>query len=170
MAKLKTWICAECTKRNEFTFTSCEHCGNFQERMRSPKRNNKAKKVLKGVTKKIVQSGKATKTRPSRFISQIKNTLGIGDQSVDIESGGDYVLSKDGTASTRALTVSNTYDTEEEYLCRMQDFKYAQQKRKESYGDESPWGILGLYEHLAAIRTDIEWADDVAYRKENNLK
>ena len=30
-----------------------------------------------------------------------------------------------------------------------------------------PWGILGLYEHLASIRVDIEWAEDAAWRRAN---
>eukprot|EP00594_Rhizosolenia_setigera_P015592 CAMPEP_0178960992 /NCGR_PEP_ID=MMETSP0789-20121207/13364_1 /TAXON_ID=3005 /ORGANISM="Rhizosolenia setigera, Strain CCMP 1694" /LENGTH=428 /DNA_ID=CAMNT_0020644587 /DNA_START=145 /DNA_END=1431 /DNA_ORIENTATION=+ len=66
------------------------------------------------------------------------------------------------------------YDTEEDFLCRKQDLKYARLKRKEAYGggNESnlPLGILGLYEHLANIRTDIEWADTVASRKESSQK
>lgn len=32
-------------------------------------------------------------------------------------------------------------------------------------GDEKPWGILGLYDHLAGIRVDVEWAEDAAWRR-----
>jgi hypothetical protein len=35
---------------------------------------------------------------------------------------------------------------------RIRDFQFAQEKRRKKYGDEKPWGILGLYEHLASIR------------------
>jgi hypothetical protein len=35
---------------------------------------------------------------------------------------------------------------------RIRDFQFAQEKRRKKYGDERPWGILGLYEHLSAIR------------------
>jgi membrane associated rhomboid family serine protease len=48
---------------------------------------------------------------------------------------------------------------------RVRDFKFAQQKRKEKYGNNRPWGVLGLYEHLASIRMDLEWAEDAAWRR-----
>jgi hypothetical protein len=35
---------------------------------------------------------------------------------------------------------------------RIRDFRFAQQKRREKYGDDKPWGIMGLYVHLADIR------------------
>uniref|UniRef100_A0A6V2QST7 rhomboid protease n=2 Tax=Ditylum brightwellii TaxID=49249 RepID=A0A6V2QST7_9STRA len=50
---------------------------------------------------------------------------------------------------------------------RLHDFRLAQKKRRERYGNERPWGILGLYEHLAGIRADVEWAEDAAWRREN---
>jgi len=48
---------------------------------------------------------------------------------------------------------------------RLRDFQFAQRKRRENYGDERPWGILGLYDHLAGIRIDVEWAEDAAWRR-----
>lgn len=51
---------------------------------------------------------------------------------------------------------------------RMRDFQFAQQKRLEKYGHTRPWGILGLYEHLSAIRNDLEWAEDAAWRRDNH--
>jgi len=50
---------------------------------------------------------------------------------------------------------------------RIRDFQFAQEKRRKKYGDERPWGILGLYDHLAAIRVDVEWAEDAACRRAN---
>mmetsp|Transcript_3503 Transcript_3503/g.5338 ORF Transcript_3503/g.5338 Transcript_3503/m.5338 type:complete len:601 (+) Transcript_3503:205-2007(+) len=50
---------------------------------------------------------------------------------------------------------------------RLRDFQFAQEKRRRKYGDERPWGILGLYDHLAAVRVDVEWAEDAAYRRAN---
>ena len=50
---------------------------------------------------------------------------------------------------------------------RIRDFQFAQEKRRKKYGDERPWGILGLYDHLAAIRVDVEWAEDAAWRRAN---
>jgi len=50
---------------------------------------------------------------------------------------------------------------------RLRDFDFAQRKRRERYGERSPWGIIGLYHHLIGIRTDIEWAEDAAWRREH---
>lgn len=50
---------------------------------------------------------------------------------------------------------------------RIRDFQFAQEKRREKYGEEKPWGILGLYDHLASIRVDVEWAEDAAWRRAN---
>lgn len=50
---------------------------------------------------------------------------------------------------------------------RIRDFQFAQEKRRRKYGDERPWGILGLYDHLASIRVDVEWAEDAAWRRAN---
>lgn len=51
---------------------------------------------------------------------------------------------------------------------RIRDFKFAQKKRRERYGSEKPWGILGLYDHLSAIRCDLEWAEDAAWRRQHD--
>lgn len=48
---------------------------------------------------------------------------------------------------------------------RLRDFDFAQRKRRENYGEDRPWGILGLYDHLAGIRLDVEWAEDAAWRR-----
>lgn len=50
---------------------------------------------------------------------------------------------------------------------RIRDFQFAQDKRRRKYGEERPWGILGLYDHLASIRVDVEWAEDAAWRRAN---
>lgn len=50
---------------------------------------------------------------------------------------------------------------------RLRDFQFAQEKRRRKYGDERPWGILGLYDHLATVRVDVEWAEDAAVRRAN---
>jgi hypothetical protein len=34
---------------------------------------------------------------------------------------------------------------------RLRDFNFAQRKRRETYGDDRPWGILGLYDHLSEL-------------------
>ena len=50
---------------------------------------------------------------------------------------------------------------------RIRDFQFAQEKRRKKYGDERPWGILGLYDHLSSIRIDVEWAEDSSRRRAN---
>jgi hypothetical protein len=45
------------------------------------------------------------------------------------------------------------------------NLKFAQLKRREMYGAERPWGILGLYEHLSSISTDIKWSEEVEERQ-----
>lgn len=51
---------------------------------------------------------------------------------------------------------------------RLRDFRFAQRKRKEKYGSKRPRGIMGLYFHFNKIRDDIEWAEDAAWRREND--
>jgi len=50
---------------------------------------------------------------------------------------------------------------------RFVDFQFARMKRKESVGTASPWGVLGLYEYLASVRTDADWAEQAAKRRAN---
>ena len=50
---------------------------------------------------------------------------------------------------------------------RIIDFQFAQEKRRKKLGNERPWGILGLYDHLSAVRADVEWAEIVACRRAN---
>lgn len=51
---------------------------------------------------------------------------------------------------------------------RVLDFCLAQRKRREKYGPQQPWGIFGMYAHLANVRIDLEWAEDAAYRRQHN--
>jgi membrane associated rhomboid family serine protease len=51
---------------------------------------------------------------------------------------------------------------------RVRDFLLAQRKRREKYGPHQPWGIFGMYAHLANVRIDLEWAEDAAYRRQHN--
>ncbi len=50
---------------------------------------------------------------------------------------------------------------------RLVDFRFAQMKRRKKFGNERPWGILGLYDHLSAVRMDVEWAETAACRRAN---
>lgn len=68
---------------------------------------------------------------------------------------------KDSTTK-RPLTNSNLER-------RLLDFRFAQKRRRDKYGNSKPWGIMGLYDHLVGIRVDVEWAEDAAYRREHKL-
>ena len=59
-------------------------------------------------------------------------------------------------------------DEEDRLELRLRDFRFAQTRRRNTHGKSRPWGIIGLYEHLNAIRYDLEWAEDAAWRRENN--
>jgi len=50
---------------------------------------------------------------------------------------------------------------------RVRDFRFARRKRRDKQGASRPWGIFGLYASLADIRIDLEWAEDAAWRREN---
>lgn len=50
---------------------------------------------------------------------------------------------------------------------RVLDFRLAQQKRRDKYGVPKPWGVFGMYEHLAYVRVDLEWAEDAAWRRQH---
>ena len=64
---------------------------------------------------------------------------------------------------------SNSKDLENVALQRrLRDFRFAQTRRRDTHGESRPWGIIGLYEHLNAIRYDLEWAEDAAWRRQNN--
>lgn len=52
---------------------------------------------------------------------------------------------------------------------RLRDFEFAQKKRKKEKGISRKWGLLALYDFLAAVREDVEWAEDASWRRENCL-
>ncbi len=51
---------------------------------------------------------------------------------------------------------------------RLRDFQFARAKRTKRYGASRPWGILGLYDHLSGVKVDVEWAEDAAWRRQND--
>merc|ERR1712038_871569 len=84
-----------------------------------------------------------------------RSEIGDGDRLMRLlMSGGE----KDENLSSKAPLLER----------RLRDFRFAQKKRREKYGKERPWGIIGLYDHLTGIRTDVEWAEDAAWRRDNN--
>jgi len=136
------------------------------------------------------QTGSSTSLHPKKIISRQKNKSFDYDsdsmtyQTIDTNSsystfGDDASIDRNETAieavrlERLARLLSPTwfgkYEFSPEYAQRLVNFKYAQQKRREIYGFESPWGIMGLYEHLSTIRNDIRWAEEVERRKEYGL-
>ena len=73
----------------------------------------------------------------------------------------DGQLHDGSAASGQPLTISPSLER------RLRDFRFAQNKRRERYGSERPWGILGLYDHLLGVRIDVEWSEDAAWRREH---
>jgi hypothetical protein len=101
-----------------------------------------------------VGNGGVISSTPKRNAIPRRNN---GDQLIKHLNGRIEILSeKDEEKMTPALKR------------RLRDFSFAQQKRRETYGEKNPWGIIGLYDHLTGIRTDIEWAEDAAWRREHN--
>lgn len=52
---------------------------------------------------------------------------------------------------------------------RLRDFEFAQKKRRKKFGSSRQFGILGLYDYLSAVREDVAWAEDAAFRRSNCL-
>jgi hypothetical protein len=52
---------------------------------------------------------------------------------------------------------------------RLRDFEFAQKKRRKMLGKTRKWGILGMYDFLSAVRQDVEWAEEAAFRRSNCL-
>ena len=75
--------------------------------------------------------------------------------------GGDSNNAGGAQQPAAPLTISPSLER------RLRDFRFAQNKRRDRYGDERPWGILGLYDHLLGVRIDVEWSEDAAWRREH---
>ena len=52
---------------------------------------------------------------------------------------------------------------------RLRDFEFAQKKRRKYLGETRKFGILGMYDFLSAVRQDVDWADEAAFRRSNCL-
>lgn len=56
-----------------------------------------------------------------------------------------------GTSDDENGENGNTTELSPALEQRLRDFQFAQKKRREKYGNERPWGILGLYDHLGKL-------------------
>lgn len=91
---------------------------------------------------------------------------GDGASSRIIGSNTDLEQLKTVAAQLCSGWDANEYETPS-IARRIIDFNFAQMKRRKKYGNERPWGILGLYDHLSAVRMDVEWAEMAACRRAN---
>ncbi|KAL7565725.1 hypothetical protein ACA910_005419 [Epithemia clementina (nom. ined.)] len=69
--------------------------------------------------------------------------------------------------SHHLATTTTTTTLPPELYRRVMDYRLAQQKRWQRYGSSpsKTWGIYGVYKHLSTVRTDLEWAEDAAWRR-----
>lgn len=61
----------------------------------------------------------------------------------------------------------STHEMDPELQRRVLDFRLAQQKRREKYGEHGKTGIFGMYAHLSDVRCDLEWSEDAAWRRKH---
>eukprot|EP00557_Chaetoceros_sp_GSL56_P013525 CAMPEP_0176483410 /NCGR_PEP_ID=MMETSP0200_2-20121128/3902_1 /TAXON_ID=947934 /ORGANISM="Chaetoceros sp., Strain GSL56" /LENGTH=942 /DNA_ID=CAMNT_0017879807 /DNA_START=143 /DNA_END=2974 /DNA_ORIENTATION=- len=91
---------------------------------------------------------------------------GEGDSARIIGSRTDIEVLKTVAGQLCVGWGANEYETPS-IARRIIDFNFAQMKRRRKFGNERPWGILGLYDHLSAVRMDVEWAEMAACRRAN---
>lgn len=96
------------------------------------------------------------------------------DQVVAAVDGGGGGVRESERAPVRysvselVATLGNEKDTSQlpqELERRVLDFRLAQQKRREKYGEQNKCGIFGMYAHLSDVRIDLEWSEDAAWRR-----
>jgi len=147
------------------------------------------------ITEKATGSGTSSKRRERRSSSSKKKQkktrrpgkapIDVGTESCSraitpIETGVSSSPSGASTAvrpspsrySLRDLvkTLGNEKDTRElspELERRVLDFRLAQSKRRDKHGEQSRFGIFGMYAHLSDVRIDLEWSEDAAWRRRN---
>jgi len=115
---------------------------------------------------------------------QYHTTAPSGEVTEDwnIEPGNELITPRTRTAMVdhdqvvetireRAAILSDNW-ADKDYVApslarRLRDFEFAQKKRRRKFGHPKAWGILGLYDFLSAVREDVEWAEDAAFRRAN---
>lgn len=71
-------------------------------------------------------------------------------------------------ARQAAGTVCDTHQECTAIERRVRDFERARWMRFDAAKFSPPWGILGLFHHLAGVRADLKWAEYAAYRRSRN--
>lgn len=97
----------------------------------------------------------------TRSSSETRSTSGQSSSSSNADTAKRYTVSElVSSLGERDIELPPALER------RVRDFKFAQSKRRERHGDNRPWGIFGLYQHLSDIRADLEWAEDAAWRRQ----
>jgi membrane associated rhomboid family serine protease len=109
-------------------------------------------------TEEDVDSGSSRQLQADDFVDE------DGPESAATDSARRYSVRE----LVRTLGGYNTDNLSPELERRVLDFRLAQTKRRERYGEQKRWGIFGLYAHLANLRIDLEWAEDAAWRRQNH--
>lgn len=101
-------------------------------------------------------------------VSQLQShtTGGASEQRSAIAPRRRYSIQQ--LIQTLGSNVGHHTDLPPELERRVLDFRLARQKRKEKYGVAKQWGIFGMYPYLVAVRVDLEWAEDAAWRRQNS--
>lgn len=92
--------------------------------------------------------------------------------AVEVKSSLTATIPPAQSYSMRELVATLSHQKDTSHLSpelerRVLDFRLAQQKRLEKYGNPQKWGIFGLYAHLSSVRIDLEWSEDAAWRRTN---
>jgi membrane associated rhomboid family serine protease len=104
-------------------------------------------------------------TRTSSTGENTITTSASSDGSSSNKNASEAIYSMAELIKSLGTDENNAIDLPPALERRVQDFRFAQNKRREKHGDQKPWGIYGLYAHLSDIRADLEWAEDAAWRR-----
>ncbi len=184
-SKKKTvkWTCNACTFYNvsAFTITSepkimrnCEMCStpnrvrvNTSEENRCLSRQEK--EAARSSSSDDADKKKINRPRvATRTASTGENTLSTSTSSTESSTNnnsGKTTYSMSELIKSLGTDENSNVSLPAPLERRVQDFRFAQNKRREKHGNQKPWGIYGLYTHLSDIRADLEWAEDAAWRR-----
>jgi membrane associated rhomboid family serine protease len=125
------------------------------------------------------KEGSTDTERDSGFLNGAEDTRTIHSNTNSVSSGSNRRQKVMPESLRPEYSISNLIQTlnnsdaaltslSPEYQRRVRDFRLAQDKRRQKYGEPKRWGIFGMYAHLESVRTDLEWAEDAAWRRDAN--
>ena len=139
---------------------------NYQSRTSSSARATaRSSSTSDGDKEKVSRPKTATRTASTGEITHATSSSSTESSTNNISGKTTYSMSELikslGTDEDSSVSLPPSLER------RVQDFRFAQNKRREKHGDQKPWGIYGLYAHLTDIRADLEWAEDAAWRRQH---